>query len=325
MILIVLSVFSPPLHFAAKALMPKLMQLIQHHGLLLIFFSVLLEQIGLPIPAYPVLIVSGALVMSGQCNWFACLLVAMLACLCSDLFWFSAGRRYGKRVLALLCRISLSPDSCVSQTEDKFRRWGPKSLMISKFIPGFNTIAPPIAGASGLARGRFIRFSCAGSLLWAGGGLLLGMVFHRSIDRILDSLSVMGMAALVVIATMFGLFILFKFVERQRFYRSLRMKRVSVDELKQLIEIGAEPVLLDVRSVTAQALDTPIPGALLLTNYPREQVLSDIDKNTPVIVYCSCPNDASAVLVAKELIGKGFTRVQPLKGGLEAWKANLLD
>lgn len=301
------------------------MQLIQHHGLLLIFFSVLLEQIGLPIPAYPVLIVTGALIMSDQFNGFACLLVAMLACLCSDLFWFSAGQRYGKRVLALLCRISLSPDSCVSQTEDKFRRWGPKSLMVSKFIPGFNTIAPPIAGASGLALGRFIRFSCAGSLLWAGGGLLLGMVFHRSIGRILDSLSVMGMAALVVIATMFGLFILFKFVERQRFYRSLRMKRISVDELKQLIEIGAEPVLLDVRSVTAQAIDSPIPGALLLTNYPREQVLTGVDKDTPVIVYCSCPNDASAVLVAKELIAKGFTRVQPLKGGLDAWKVNLID
>lgn len=300
--------------------MPKLMQMLQQHGLLLVFLSVLVEQIGLPVPAYPVLIVTGALIMNAQFNWAACLLVAMAACLCSDLFWFSAGRRYGKRVLALLCRISLSPDSCVSQTEDKFRRWGPKSLVVSKFIPGFNTIAPPIAGASGLARHHFILFSSGGSLLWAGTGLLLGVIFHRSIDRILDVLSVMGVAALLVLASLLGLFILFKFVERQRFYKSLRMKRISVDELKQLIEIGAAPVLLDVRSLTAQALDQPIPGALLLTDYPRAAVLADIDRDTPVIVYCSCPNDASAVLVSKELIARGFARVQPLKGGLDAWK-----
>lgn len=299
--------------------MPKLILLLQQHGLLLVFLSVLVEQIGLPVPAYPVLIVTGALIMSAHFNWAACLLVAMLACLCSDLLWFSAGRRYGKRVLALLCRISLSPDSCVSQTEDKFRRWGPKSLVVSKFIPGFNTIAPPIAGASGLARHTFILFSSGGSLLWAGTGLLLGAIFHRSIDRILRVLGDIGAAALVVVASLLALFILFKFVERQRFYKSLRMKRISVEELKQLIEIGAGPVLFDVRSVMAQALDQPIPGARLMTDYPRQQLLHDVDKDVPLIVYCSCPNDASAVLVSKELIALGFNRVQPLKGGLEAW------
>ncbi len=299
--------------------MPKLILLLQEHGLLLVFLSVLVEQIGLPIPAFPILIVAGALIMTAQMHWAACLAVALLACLISDFFWYSAGRRYGKRVLALLCRISLSPDYCVSQTEDKFRRWGPKSLIVSKFIPGFNTIAPPVAGATGIGRPQFFCFSVLGSALWANTGIAIGAIFHRSIGRVLDVLEVMGMAALLLVASLLGLFILFKFIERQRFYRSLRMKRITVEELKQLIAIGADPILLDARSVTSQGLDAPIPGALMVNDNKPHHVLADVAKDRHIIVYCSCPNDASAAKMAKELIAGGFQKVRPLKGGLEAW------
>jgi membrane protein DedA with SNARE-associated domain/rhodanese-related sulfurtransferase len=299
--------------------MPNLMFLLQTHGVLLVFLAVLVEQMGLPVPAYPVLIVAGAMVMQGKFSWAACALVALLACMLSDQFWFQAGRWRGKQVLRLLCKISLSPDYCVSQTENKFRRWGAKSLLVSKFVPGFNTIAPPVAGASGISRGRFMLFSALGSLLWIHGALGMGALFHRSIDRILDAMSVMGSTALLVLGVLLGLFILFKFIERQRFYRALRVPRVSINEMQQMMAASVKPVLLDVRSPLAVELDEPIPGARLLGDLPPAQVLADVAKNHPVIVYCSCPNDVSAAKMAKELIGHGFLKVRPLKGGLEAW------
>src|SRR5476649_614628 len=121
--------------------MANLILLLQQYGVLIVFAVVLVEQIGLPIPAFPLLIVAGALSVDGDTSWLSVLVVSMVACLISDYVWFRAGRYYGKRILKLLCRISLSPDYCVSQTEDNFNRWGPKALVVAKFIPGFNTIA----------------------------------------------------------------------------------------------------------------------------------------------------------------------------------------
>jgi membrane protein DedA with SNARE-associated domain len=145
--------------------MNQLSHLIHVYGVLIVFGTVLLEQIGLPIPAFPVLIIAGALAVDGGANWPLYLAASVLACLISDYFWFRAGRYYGRRILRLLCKISLSPDSCVSQTEDNFGRWGAKSLVVAKFIPGFNTIAPPLAGAMGTTTSQFIWLSVAGGLL----------------------------------------------------------------------------------------------------------------------------------------------------------------
>jgi len=144
--------------------MPQLVELLQVYGVLIVFGIVLVEQFGLPIPAFPILVVAGALSVDGALSWQLCLLSAVLACLICDMFWFRAGRFYGKRVLRLLCKISLSPDSCVNQTEDRFRRFGAKSLLVSKFVPGFNTIAAPLSGAMfrhdldlrGLPESRFL-------------------------------------------------------------------------------------------------------------------------------------------------------------------------
>jgi membrane protein DedA with SNARE-associated domain/rhodanese-related sulfurtransferase len=305
--------------------MTKLILLLQQHGLLIVFANVLLTQLGLPVPAYPILIVTGALALNGQFSWAACLGAALLACFFSDVFWYWAGRHYGKRVLALLCRISLSPDYCVSQTEDIFRRWGPKSLIISKFIPGFNTVAPPLAGALGVKKRHFFSLSTTGGALWASTGLLIGALFHRSIDRVLEVLSLMGMSALIGVGTLLGVFVLFKFIERQRFYQSLRMKRISVDEVRELIEIGHHPVLFDARSQIAQQLDAPIAGALLLRDGGPLQSLVGIAPDRHIIVYCSCPNDVSAAKVAQELIAGGFQKVRPLRGGLEAWHMAAMD
>lgn len=301
--------------------MANLILLLQEYGVLIVFGIVLVEQIGLPIPAFPILIVAGAMSVDGDTRWPAVLAVAMLACLISDYFWFRAGRYYGKRILKLLCKISLSPDYCVSQTEDNFNRWGPKALIVAKFIPGFNTIAPPLAGAMGTGTGTFLGFSLLGGLVWSGAGIAIGAFFHTSVDQVLDILSTMGTTALIVLVILLVLFVSFKYVERKRFHQSVDIERVSIDDLKQLLEQGNEPVLIDARSVTAQMLDPAVPGALLFNGGDPTEDIVALDKGRHIIVYCSCPNDVTAAHVAKGLIGHGYHRARPLHGGLEAWNA----
>lgn len=305
--------------------MSKLILLIQTYGLLIVFGTVLLEQIGLPIPAMPILIVAGALAAGGEISWPACIAVSLAACLISDYFWFRAGRFYGKRVLRLLCKISLSPDYCVSQTEDKFRRYGSKSLIVAKFIPGFNTVAPPLAGAMGTSTPRFMAFSVAGGLLWSSVGIGAGAFFHASVDEVLDTLETMGGAALLGLLGLLALFVLYKYIERRRFLGSLPVERIQIGELKQLIDGGQAPLIIDARSLTAQQLESAIPGALAYQSCEPGQLMASLDKDRHIVVYCSCPNDVTAAQVARQFLANGFHRARALHGGLDAWNAHRAD
>lgn len=300
--------------------MPNLVELLQLYGIVIVFAIVLVEQGGLPIPAFPILVVSGALAASGGISWQACVGVAVFACLIADYFWFSAGRFYGSRVLRLLCKISLSPDSCVSQTEDKFARFGPKSLVVSKFIPGFNIIASPMSGALGVSTPRFLMFSMTGSLLWAGTGIALGAYFHRSVDQLLMVMSTMGSTALLVVLGLLALFVLFKYWERVRFRRAMAVERISMAEFASLIEEGHQPIIIDARSMTSQELEDAIPGALSFTASDPNGFMAGIDKDRHIVVYCNCPNDVTAAQVARQFLANGFHRARPLKGGLDAWR-----
>ena len=302
--------------------MSALILLLQKYGPLIVFANVLLEQAGLPVPAYPVLIVAGALAANGELSWQACLGVGMLACLISDLSWYAAGRRYGKRVLTVLCKVSLSPDYCVSRTEDIFSRWGVKSLLVAKFVPGFNTIAPPLSGALGIRKSVFLAYGGIGGLLWVGTGLAIGMIFHESIDAILSVLSTMGEAALIFLGVLLAIFLAVKYRERRRFLQELRMARISVDELRQMIEVGSDPIIIDARSVTARALTPAIPGAVLFGHDDHADAFAALPRERAIVVYCSCPNEASAAAVAKKLVAHGFREVRPLVGGLDAWNAS---
>lgn len=299
--------------------MPNLIELLQSYGIFIVFFIVLVEQSGLPIPAFPLLVVAGALSAGGEISGLACLAMAVLACLMADFFWFRAGRFYGTRILRLLCKISLSPDSCVSQTEDRFARFGPKSLIVSKFIPGFNIIASPMSGALGVSTGRFVAFSMSGSLLWAGTGLVLGATFHKSVDKVLDTMSTMGTTALLFLLSLLALFILYKYVERRRFLASMEVERISMAEFTSLINEGQQPIVIDARSMTARQLEAAIPGALAFDAADVQSFMAGIDKDRHIVVYCSCPNDVTAAQVAKQFLANGFHRARPLKGGLEAW------
>jgi membrane protein DedA with SNARE-associated domain/rhodanese-related sulfurtransferase len=302
--------------------MSQLPHLIHTYGVLLVFGVVLLEQIGLPIPAFPVLIIAGARAVDGDGNWLLALVASLLACLISDYFWFRAGKYYGKRILRLLCKISLSPDSCVSQTEDNFSRFGPKSLVVAKFIPGFNTIAPPLAGAMGTATPRFLWLSVLGGLLWSGVGMGLGAWFHGSVDQVIAWFETLGGTALMVVLALLAVFVLLKYIERRRNLGALALPRITPAELKALLEAGHDPLIVDARSVTARQLEQGIPGALMYRDFTPERLMATLDRERHIVVYCSCPNDVTAAQVAREFLKNGFHRARPLGGGLDAWNAH---
>ncbi|RJG11485.1 VTT domain-containing protein [Massilia cavernae] len=302
--------------------MPDLIALLQTYGVLIVFSIVLVEQAGAPIPAFPILIVAGALAVDGDISWAAAVAVAVGACLISDIFWFRAGRFYGKRILNLLCRISLSPDYCVSQTEDKFRRYGAKSLIVSKFIPGFNIIASPMSGALGVPTRRFLAFSITGSLLWSSAGIAIGAWFHTSVDQVLDLISEAGTTSLLVLLALLALFIAFKYVERRRFLRGVQVERIGVGELLHLMEEGMDPVIVDARSATARQLEAAIPGAVIYGDCDPGKLMATLDKDRHIVVYCSCPNDVTAAQLAMQFLANGFHRTRPLHGGLDSWNAH---
>jgi membrane protein DedA with SNARE-associated domain/rhodanese-related sulfurtransferase len=289
-------------------------------GLVLVVGNVLLDQLGLPIPAIPTLVVAGA-VAAGRQWWGAELfLVAVAGCVVADVAWYVAGRLYGNRVMKLLCWISLTPDSCVRETQRRFDRWGTNAIIIAKFIPGFALIAPPLAGALRMRWPRFIAFSTAGAALWVGCFLVLGMLLKEQIDRMMPMAQQFGATLAALIVALFIGYVAYKWWERRRFYSALRMARITVAELRELLDSGAAPLIVDVRSPGAAALAIQrIPGAL---HVPLDQVgkhVKDLPRDRDVILYCNCPNEASAAQAAKLLKDHGFTRVRPLHGGLDAW------
>ncbi|HEY3202982.1 MAG TPA: VTT domain-containing protein [Thermoanaerobaculia bacterium] len=268
--------------------MAQLTQYVVTYGLPLIFGIVLLEQLGAPIPAIPVLIVAGALAIDRDVSAFAVLASAVSASLIADFVWYLLGRLQGHRVLKTLCRISLSPDSCVRQTESVFERWGMPSLLFAKFIPGFSTVAPPLAGAMGAGVGAFLLYDAGGAMLWAGAGIAGGMVFHRAIDRALAFLTSIGSSALALVATVLAMYVAFKWWQRRRFYKMLRMARISVDDLRRLMDEGKSPVVLDVRTAGARAHDPRrIPGAAVLEVPELDAELSELPRDREIILYCT--------------------------------------
>ncbi len=268
--------------------MNKLVAYVAQYGMALVFANVLVEQIGIPIPALPTLMVAGALARDGKLSMSALLLAAVVASLAADGLWYGLGRRFGNRVLKTLCRVSLSPDSCVRQTESIFERWGMASLVAAKFITGFSTVAPPLAGAMGAKLPSFFFYDALGTVLWAGGGLLIGFVFHRAIDDVLSFLEGLGTGAVYLLGAGLLLFVLYKWWQRRRFYKALRMARITVEELRALFEKGEKPVVVDVRGAGERNRDPRrIPGA-------RTMDVGEVDVNLPgilpeveVVLYCT--------------------------------------
>lgn len=298
--------------------MDTLLGLLQEYGLAFVFLNVLLQQSGVPVPSYPTLIVAGALIGQVGPPWLL-LGVATLASLVADVGWYVAGKRYGRRVLSTICRISLSPDSCIRQTENIYLRWGPKSLMVAKLIPGFASVATSLAGVVRTRPAQFLVFDALGAVVWAGPALLIGYLFRDAVADVLEVVSEMGKIGLALIAAALALFILHKWWQRRLLILQLRMDRITVDELDAMLKAGESPVILDVRTEAAQQTGR-IPGAQAVSLDAPTAPLADVSRDSEIIIYCACPNEVSAAKIAKALMLSGFPRVRPLAGGIEAWR-----
>ena len=296
-------------------------QFVIDHGLPLVFAAVFVEQMGLPLPALPWLLAAGALSATGEFNLPLGLAATVIACLVADATWFYLGRRRGSQVLSLLCRISLEPDSCVRRTQDLFSKYGLRGVLFSKFLPGMNTVAPPLAGMSGIGLGRFLFVDGVGALLYAGCLLGLGFAFSRQIDEIGAAIAQVGGSALGLIIGLVALYVAYKYLQRRRLLRSLRMARITVGELRQKLDAGEAPLIFDLRSSAAVEQDPIlIRGAIHLRMEDIDKRAQEFPRDSDIIVYCSCPNEVSSARVALRLQRRGFSRVRPLLGGIDAWR-----
>jgi membrane protein DedA with SNARE-associated domain len=258
------------------------------YGVGFVFLNVLVEQFGIPIPAVPTLLVAGALAADGKLPFGKLLAAVVVATLVADTVWFLLGRRYGQKVLKTLCKVSLSPDSCVRQTEGLFDTYGLASLLFAKFIPGYSTVAPPLAGAAGAPLSRFLLFTAGGTLLWSGSALALGALFHGAIERALSLLANLGSGALLLLGAALLLYIAVKWDQRRRFYKFLRMARIRAADLRLLMDEGKAPVIVDVRSNNTRQRDPRrIPGAIVVDILELNEKISHLPTDREIVLYCT--------------------------------------
>src|SRR6201987_2332769 len=299
--------------------MEHLIALVQQYGLGLVFLNVLALQAGLPLPAYPVLIVAGAYAAMGGSPVWQLVSVGIAGALVADTGWYVAGRNFGMRILSLLCRMSLSQDTCVRQTESIFQRFGPSSMLFAKFVPGFASVATALAGALRLNYLKFLLFDAGGAALWVGVAVTLGYVFSDAIEDVMKTLTSLGRYGVMIVVAGFVAWVAFKWLRRYMFIKQLRMDRVSVDELREMMENKAVKALVVVRSAITQQATGKIPGARAIDMQNIAAGFQGVPVDGEVIVYCACPNEATAVKVAQKLQKLGFKRIRPLLGGIDAW------
>ena len=264
------------------------LQFLVKHGYLVLFASVLAQQLGVPLPSTPFIIAAGALAYSGGLNWAVVLLLACSAALIADFVWYEIGRIRGTRVLQLLCRISLEPDYCVRRTENTFARHGATTLVVGKLIPGVSTLATPMAGVYGFSRFRFLFFDGLGVLLWIGTFELLGYLFSDQLEDVVSYASRFGGLLFVLLVGGLLGYVGWKYAQRRRFLRSLRIARVTPEELKSELDAGADLAIIDLRhALDYEAEPRILPGAIRLPAEEIEQRGKELPHGRTLILYCS--------------------------------------
>lgn len=291
------------------------------HGVLLVGINVFLQQLGLPIPAVPTMIVAGALAAGGAISGAGAFALSVAASVVADVLWFAAGRRYGYPVLKFLCRVSLSPDACVRQTEGIFERYGFTSVVVSKFVPGFSTVAPPVAGALRMGVGAFLLAALASAALWVGAAMAAGWIFRAQVQWLLAWMAEHAVLAAFALGAALAAWVLVKAWQRWRLARRVAASVITVDELAALLGRGDAAHVVDVGSKLAHANRPRIPGAVALDLDEIEAKAGEFPTDRDIVLYCQCPNEESARRAAQILLARGHARVRPLAGGLDAWIA----
>lgn len=300
--------------------MRDLIPLLIAHSVLVVFLITLAARVGAPVPAAPLLVVAGGIGRAGQLSLAACIVASVIANVLGDAVWYQAGRWRGHRVMKLLCKISLSPDTCVRQSEGILSKWGGSSLIAAKFLPGVSVVAAPMAGALGMSWKRFLTFDAVAGLIWTAAFLAIGVLFSAEIELVLDVMTEFGTIAGVVIVIALAVTLTARWL-RRRWMRSERYApRVSVDELREMIRRGRDPVVIDVRSAIAVMSDERrVPGAIAVTLADLPEHAPRLPRDRDIVLYCTCPNEISALRGARLLHDHGLHKARALTGGLDAW------
>jgi membrane protein DedA with SNARE-associated domain/rhodanese-related sulfurtransferase len=294
---------------------------VSQYGEVLLFAVVFAEQVGLPLPAVPVLLAAGALAGAGKMDLTGAVVLTVMACVAGDLIWYELGRRRGRYALNLLCRISMEPDSCVRRTENFFARHGVRSLVLAKFIPGLSTLAPALAGLFRIRMQRFLLYNGLGAVLWTLAFILPGYLLSDHIERLAVEAERLGLWLAVFIGAGIAAYLVYKFVHRQLLLRELRITRITAEGLKQMMDNNHELLVVDLRGALDHEADPyTIRGALRMTTDELERRHHEIPRHQDVILFCACPNEVTAARMALILRSKGITRVRPLVGGIDAWR-----
>jgi membrane protein DedA with SNARE-associated domain len=268
--------------------MNETLRFFTEHSYTLLFLSVLAQQLGLPLPSTPFILAAGVLARSGKMSLGLAIALALAAALLADMVWYEVGRRRGIRVLRLLCRISLEPDYCVRRTENSFARHGPKTLLIAKLVPGISAVATPLAGINRMSRPWFLLYDGGGSLLWIGLFMLLGFGFGDQFEAILSYSTQFGGLALVLVVSCFLAYLLWKFYERRRFLRSLRIARMQPQELKRLLDRGTDLLVVDLRHAIDQEADPrSIPGAVRMPAEEFDERAHELPLDRELVLFCT--------------------------------------
>lgn len=297
----------------------ELTESIQHNAVWVVFANVLLQQLGLPIPAVPTLLLAGSLALS---YGFAgkILAAAILASVVADWIWYFAGRAYGYSLLVGLCKLSINPGMCVTSAESMFTRWGPWSLVVAKFVPGFSTVGPPIAGSMRLPLPTFMLAAAIGAGLWAGAALLAGWIFRAEVHLMIEVLGNQGLTMLGIALLTIAIWLAWKLWQRQRFERLARIPHINAVQLRAVFDSGVPLLLLDLRGESAVAVEGEIDRAMQVQRKDLHDAVRQWPKQDAIVTFCGCPQDATAVEAAHALMKAGFTSVRPLKGGYAAVK-----
>ena len=298
--------------------MPSVMELLIKHGYMVLFVTVLAEQIGLPLPAAPFLVASGALAGIGKLNLVDIVALAAAASLVSDSLWFYLGKRRGDSIFQLLFRVSLEPDACISKTQSLYSHYGPRSLLVSKFLPGLNEIAPLTAGVFKLAPWKFAILDSTASLLWAGAYIGLGWMFRGQIEILGALLERVGVWTGIVVLAGLVVYVAMQYLQRQRIYRALRSARITPQELKKRVDAGETLTIVDLRDA-AERREGSIPKSIELTDNIPDSLLA-LGAQTEVVLYCSCPSEFASARAALQLKRLGIALVRPLEGGFPLWR-----
>jgi len=291
------------------------------YGYVLLFAWVLVEQLGIPLPATPVLLAAGALSAENELSFPLALLSGFLASLIADTVWFHVGRRYGHLVLRLLCKMSLEPTVCVRRTQESYSRRQALTLMTAKFVPGLATMAPPIAGQNGMSYLNFLFFDGIGATLWVGTLLFVGRVFGKALQRDPRMLDWAGQFSAALLVLGIAGFLVARVIRRRMVLQNLAQARLEPLELKRKLDAGEAVFIVDLRH-PLELLPDPflLPGALHISPEALAARSHEIPRDRDIVLYCTCPSEATAAKVAMTLHRMGIERVRPLRGGYDEWK-----